>query len=98
MVLSPDRPLELVLAHGNEFVWRCISSGKAVIVTVPDRHHRLAGINPLTENFPLRGFGVNLDADLQPGVMYQLEEIALFGAFPGGLYDDLQCPAIGHQP
>src|SRR6185436_52689 len=74
------RPLQVLLARRCKHVRAHVGGRNAVLETGPDRHHRLAGENPVAERLALRRLAEELDADLAPRLADELEDVGLLGA------------------
>ena len=97
VVLAPFRPLQLLLAGGGEFGRGHRRRGEAVFPAGPDGHQRLSGEDAVAQQFPLERLGVELDPELQPAVMDQMQDVGLFGALAGGLDYEFRRAPVGQQ-
>ena len=97
VVLPPLGPLEMGLGGGGQLLRAHVRGGHRVVDAVPDRHDRIAGVDALAEEVALGGADVDLDADLEPGVVHQREHVGLLRAFARGLDHDLRPAAIGQK-
>ena len=97
VILAPFRPLQLLLAGGGELGRAHRRRGKAVFPAGPDRHQRLPGKDAVAQQFALQRLGVELDPELQPAVVDQVQDVGLFGALAGGLDDEFRRAPVGKQ-
>ena len=88
VVLSPLRPIELLLRGRRQLRRGRVGRRHAVFQARPHAHHREAGEDAVAKDFSLRRLGVKLDSDIQPAVGDELENVSLLGALAGGFDDD----------
>src|SRR5207253_10677090 len=79
VILSPFRPLELLLACGRKFRRCHRGSRETILDAFADRHHCLTREYPASEQRELRRFGEEPDPELAPGVANELEHVVLLG-------------------
>ena len=94
---APLRPLQLVLAGGDEFIGRHIRRRDAVGQARPDGHLGIAGKHPVAEDIALRRPGQHLDPDFQPRVVDQFQDIGDFRFFARRIDSNDRRTAIGQQ-